>query len=188
MNYYNIFPTKITTFRCKTFKKSLKKIAKKNIPDGSMFSSDMNVLHKKQFREIKKEILEKCQLYSQKFWGLNLDNPTISCSWFSKLNNEDRIGSHRHMHSYISGVLYLTKGSEIVFQNPSDPSGIMPDVINFKNNHQFPVKPKKGLCVLFPSSLYHSVHQSKAGKRYSLAFNVNPSGQVGPKTGYIHIK
>lgn len=188
MKYYNIFPTTICTFKSNHFNKNLKSIANEHIKDDKLFSDSMEALNNKNFIKIKKEILSKAKLYSKKFWGLDLQKPKIACSWFNRLKQNQGIGFHKHMHSYISGVYYLSGGSEISFLNSSEPSGVLPDVINYKNNYQFSIKPKKGLCILFPSSLQHCVNHIDEKPRYSLAFNITPTGKVGPDTGIIHIK
>ena len=187
MNYKEIFPTTIASFEAKNFDKKFLSLAKNSFSQGKNSSDNTDVLNLPEFKLIKKEILNASIKYSKKTWGLDLYRPKISCSWFTKLEQNDSITPHRHMHAHLTGVLYLTSGSEICFQNPSEPPGIMPDIVNYKNCYQFFIKPKKGLCLIFSSSLYHSVFHSQNSPRYSIAFNVNPTGTIGQGLSRITI-
>jgi hypothetical protein len=192
MKFLEVFPTTIATFNIKSFDKKFLRLAKKSFPrDGVVgrqkASGETNVLNLPEFNSVKKEILTSSVKYSKKIWGLQLEKPTVSCSWFTRLKKNDAIQPHRHMHAHLTGLLYLTSGSETCFQSPNEPPGIMPDIVNYKNCYQFFIKPKKGLCVLFPSSLYHSVVQSCDKTRYSIAFNVNPTGNIGTSLSKINI-
>ena len=187
MKFLNVFPTTISTFKIDNFNNEFLNVAKKSVSSNSKSSDDTNVLDMPIFSDVKKQILNSSEKFTKKVWGLDLVSPTISCSWFTKLCKGDSITPHRHMHAHLTGVFYLTSGSEICFQNPCEPPSIMPDIVNYNNCYQHFIKPKKGLCVIFSSSLYHSVYQDSDKPRYSIAFNINPTGIIGHKLAKITI-
>ena len=52
----------------------------------------------------------------------------------------------------------------------------------FFNAFVFHIKLKKGMCILFPSWLEHSVIPQQEGFRVSIAFNLMLEGKIGTHT------
>ena len=117
----------------------------------------------------------------------------IFTSWMTKTAIGYRHGlDHMHCNSFLSGVLYLTdKASPILFRHP------LPWRHQFKfgdkndgllTSNQYVMFPNKGDIVLFPSHVHHLIMPHKDPLiRYSIAFNVHPTGQYGTKDNTINV-
>jgi len=117
----------------------------------------------------------------------------IFTSWISKTVAGYRHGQdHMHSNSFFSGVLYLTdEASPIIFRHPlpwrwntsrhDGTDGIL-------KSNAFVFEPKKGDIVLFPSHVFHIISpHKKTICRYSIAFNVHPTGQYGTRDSTINV-
>ena len=117
----------------------------------------------------------------------------IFTSWMSKTTMGYRHGlDHSHGNSFFSGVLYLTdKASPILFRHPLPwrhqvKFGDKNDGLLTSN--QYVMFPKKGDIVLFPSFVQHLIMPHKDPLiRYSIAFNIHPTGQYGTKDNTINV-
>lgn len=197
MKKVELFPSILIKHNLKSFKKSFLNIIKKekyqpslsNSHNGS-YTCDVNILNKKEFKNVKKEILEVANIFAKKHLSHEVDELKISCSWGAKLKKNNLIPSHTHINSYISGVFYLNTGTPIQFHSPVLPPHIFPKLSSF-NKFNFPiyeVNPTQGLCLLFPSSFTHSVPLSKnSSTRYSIGFNIVPVGKIGFDTANLNI-
>ena len=117
----------------------------------------------------------------------------IFTSWMTKTVIGYRHGlDHMHCNSFLSGVLYLTdKASPILFRHP------LPWRHQFKfgdkndgllTSNQYVMFPNKGDIVLFPSHVHHLIMPHKDPiDRYSLAFNVHPTGHYGARDSTINV-
>ena len=100
----------------------------------------------------------------------------LSNYWF----NVNGLGSFNKPHSHfgvISGVFYITvpkNSGKIVFMNPINLDGYLPEVKNF-NKHTsstWNYLPEENCCLLFPSHLTHYVESNmNKQERISLSFN-----------------
>ena len=90
---------------------------------------------------------------------------------------------HTHAHCQISAVLYL----KIPAMKPRNISGkrdkdgeiefTFCNTDNIFTTGSFVVKPKPGMCLLFPNSLFHQVYPFQgSGERRSIAFNMSYKG------------
>ena len=103
----------------------------------------------------------------------------FSRSWVTKALPNEFSRPHRHVNSFLSGVVYFSDDtSPIVFTNPYN--------IPFSHNQsQFTgftsrVKPRSGDILIFPSNVIHEISENKTNHvRYSLAFNILPCGNYG---------
>lgn len=197
MKKVELFPSILIKHKLKCFDDSFLNIIKNEKYQPSLTASangsytcNVNVLQKSSFKKLKKEILDVADKFAKNYLCHDVKELKISCSWGAKLNKNNLIPNHTHINSYISGVIYLTKGTPIQFHSPVSPPHVFPKLKTF-NKFNFPiyeVKPKKGLCLLFPSSLSHSVGLSKqASTRYSIGFNILPVGKIGFDTANINI-
>lgn len=124
----------------------------------------------------------------------------ITTSWINKHIPGDHGQIHHHANSLISGVYYIKQpengGNFILHQNVMTPNLFTSTInldLNFKeftetNTHQFQVKPKDGLVIMFPSFIYHSVENNQSSEhRYSLAFNLFVKGKLGENEGELNV-
>jgi len=164
-----------------------------NTSEDSTILTTVNqrILNEKIFLDLKKIILDKTKEYLNEL-GHIYEDIQITNSWgvWNRQNSESAI--HAHANSYISGVYYLTSGSDISFYK--DPTTacllpeIKPNIDNIRTLHTYNIPPYPGLLLLFPSDLKHKVNKSSESKdRYSIAFNIYPKGEFGRDTGKLFI-
>ena len=159
--------------------------------DGSC-TSEQHFLDHPLLSDVKREVIDVCRELSRAY-SHEVEDIGICNSWANIVGNGQSIQSHRHNNSYISGSLYLTDGSPISISNPTFLSlfGFMPR-INDNNPRSWAaylLKPEPGMVVVFPSGLQHGVTQSRSDrKRYSIAFNSIPLGEIGLPTSLIDLR
>jgi uncharacterized protein (TIGR02466 family) len=107
----------------------------------------------------------------------------ITQSWINK--NKIQQGHHKHNHdnSIISGVYYVCPETppSILFHRKKE-SDISFDIKSHNpfNSKQYKVNVKRGMLILFPSSLDHSVDVNTiSDQRITLAFNTFFTGIIG---------
>ena len=91
---------------------------------------------------------------------------------------------HNHSHCQISSVLYLKIPSmkpRNIPNKPKEKDGQIEFTFNSNNDifttGSFVARPKPGMCILFPNSLYHQVYPFQgSGERRSIAFNMAYKG------------
>jgi uncharacterized protein (TIGR02466 family) len=92
-----------------------------------------------------------------------------------------------------SGVLYLQTGEntgQISFTNYENKRfNLIPTKWDDVNCSEFRIVPKNGRLIIFPSEVYHKILQNNSDiKRYSLAFNFIPIGEIGADDSTATIK
>ena len=97
-----------------------------------------------------------------------------------------------HCNSFYSGILYLTNNaSPILFRHPMPwrwSSGLDDKNDGMVKSNQFVMSPMKGDIVLFPSHVHHLIMPHKDPLvRYSIAFNIHPTGQYGARDSTINV-
>lgn len=103
----------------------------------------------------------------------------ITESWINIGNNKNISYAHNHPNRFLSGVLYInvSSNSELRFMTPVANHNYIfnKNVVgayNTVSSAEWSIKPHTGLCVIFPSWLYHFVNTSlNDTERISLAFN-----------------
>ena len=143
--------------------------------ENGSFSKDQQVLNNPIFNGLKKEVYQHLHDYID-YCKHNVEGIKIVSSWSNTVNQKEHIHTHCHENSYISGVIHLTEGSDLVIKKPLVKTFFKIDT-EYKDNNQddFRISAKKGQLVLFPSMLYHTVeHQKIDDKRVSIAFNTWP--------------
>jgi len=91
---------------------------------------------------------------------------------------------HNHSHCQISAVLYLKIPAMKPRNIPNKPKEKDGQIeFTFNSNHDifttgsFVARPKPGMCLLFPNSLFHQVYPFQgSGERRSIAFNMSYKG------------
>jgi len=199
MKILNLFPTPvlsillkdISDFLIKEYIEECSKIKYINEGATGFTSNNQQVLNISAFKILKKNILNYASLYLKEM-SHEFEELQISNSWVNLLNQHQSIPPHKHYNSYISGVFYLTNGSPINFFHPSSFSenNIKPNYLDSPTF--YPVEEKittqKGLLLIFPSYLEHSVYASDIDGRISIAFNIIPKGEFGPPTAKLYLK
>ena len=190
MEFANIFPTTIAKDTIPLdlnnyipYIKSLEYV--KNGGNGS-FSKNQQVLDLKIFEKLKDFILSKSKIYLDCMSHIYQDIQ-IASSWVNIINKEEDIHLHWHDNSYISGVYYLTTGSNLHFRRAPLKTTFIPEDIIPTNNpstwKEFTITPSPNDLILFPSTLEHYITTSESNTpRISLAFNVIPKGEFGGNT------
>jgi len=91
---------------------------------------------------------------------------------------------HNHSHCQISAVLYLkipAMKPRNIPNKPKEKDGQIEFTFNSNNDifttGSFIARPKPGMCLLFPNTLYHQVYPFQgSGERRSIAFNMTYKG------------
>ena len=91
---------------------------------------------------------------------------------------------HNHSHCQISAVLYLkipAMKPRNIPNKPKEKDGQIEFTFNSNNDifttGSFVARPKPGMCILFPNSLYHQVYPFQgSGERRSIAYNMSYKG------------
>jgi uncharacterized protein (TIGR02466 family) len=143
--------------------------------ENGSFSKDQQVLDNPIFNELKKEVYQHLYDYID-YCKHNVEGIKIVSSWSNTVNQKEHIHTHCHENSYISGVIHLTEGSDLIIKKPLVKTFFKIDTeYNDNNQDDFRIPAKKGQLILFPSMLFHTVeHQETNTKRVSIAFNTWP--------------
>jgi uncharacterized protein (TIGR02466 family) len=119
--------------------------------------------------------------------------PHVVTMWGNVLGEKGYIHAHSHSNSMFSGVWYPEDPPETEEGSLSncikliDPTRIkfffMPQIKkkNPLNSGEVFIKPKKGMCLIFPSWLEHDTmpNENQFTQRYSISFNIFPKGILG---------
>ena len=119
--------------------------------------------------------------------------PHVVSMWGNVLGEKGYIHAHSHSNSMFSGVWYPEDAPETEEGSLSncikliDPTRIkfffMPQIKkkNPLNSGEVFIRPKKGMCLIFPSWLEHDTMQNENPfvQRYSISFNIFPKGILG---------
>jgi hypothetical protein len=133
------------------------------------------------------------KIVSNVMFELGFGKYNIFSSWMTKTAIGYRHGlDHMHCNSFYSGILYLTNNaSPILFRHPMPwrwSSGLDDKNDGMVKSNQFVMSPMKGDIVLFPSHVHHLIMPHKNPQvRYSIAFNVHPTGQYGARDSTINV-
>lgn len=188
-----LFPTVVREFKCKGFEKEndillkliLEKesISRKNYYNNFRNWQSDSLLHlEPEFEWLSKLVIKLGKEYV-KLMQYEYDNIVCNGMWANVYRKEEDLHEHYHPNSFLSGVYYITDdNSAIEFYDPRTDirSVIMPEQYeNFFNAFVIGIKPIKGMCILFPSWLKHSVVPQPAGFRVSIAFNLMLEGKIG---------
>ena len=160
----------------------------KNINAGDIgsLSENQNLFQKSLFEDVKKECLQCVKKYSKHLNHAVQDIKIVS-SWSNTLRKNEYIPPHSHPNSYISGVIHLTEGSDLLFNRP-DSGGLFNISFEYDIHEDMTlaINASPAQLVLFPSNLVHMVnfHQGEQ-TRYSIAFNTLPM-KYGMLTKYVN--
>ena len=137
------------------------------------------------FLSEKEMLLEYFYYYKNEHLKFHTTDFKITTSWVTKTNPGGYSQYHNHKNSAFSGVFYfddITSGQIEFASTNLDPQSFQfntPSKVNMLNAKLFPFTPRKNVLLFFPSYLIHRVTQNQSSSaRYSLAFNLIPSGEI----------
>jgi uncharacterized protein (TIGR02466 family) len=133
---------------------------------------------KNKIKEHVDTYLYKLMTYKMKYKFLN--------SWATKTNFKGFSRIHTHNNTFLSGVYYPkgNKNFKIKFHKKQDSFwNIEIEKFNeFSNKTITYTIEHDNTLLLFPSDLLHNIESNDSSiDRYSIAFNINPSGYIGEK-------
>jgi len=190
-----VFPTVIREFQTHGFEKQndelLKVILEKEARSRPTYDTSARNWQTDDFLHLEPEFEWLAKLATKlgreyvNFMEYEHDDIVCHEMWANVYRREEDLHQHNHPNSFVSGVYYMTdNNSEIEFYDPRTDirSVMMPaQYNNFFNAFVHGIKPTKGMVVLFPSWLKHSVVPQPAGFRVSIAFNLMLEGKIGSR-------
>tara|TARA_R110000803_G_scaffold45126_1_gene95204 strand:+ start:850 stop:1449 length:600 start_codon:yes stop_codon:yes gene_type:complete len=199
MKYLDLFPTvvlseelnNISFNEIEQYKTYLTTLPFNNNEGQGKYTVTQQLLENPIFNSLKESILNISKNYCDELDHMYLDLQ-IASSWATLHKKDINTNFHKHANSYLSGVFYLTEGSNIKFSNPLNPEWCFepnknPDTNNYRSFEEYSFSPFPRFCLIFPSFLKHSIEKSISDDRTSIAFNIIPKGEFGRDTRKIYI-
>ena len=163
--------------------------------DGILIQSeDDQVLNLEGIERIKNEISKHIKQYIELIINPLEDDTEflITQSWVNIIN-EGFHHKHRHQNSILSGVYYVNtyeNCGNIKFHDFSTTRNQFKIAeYNKLNSPEFFIEPVNDKIILFPAEVYHQVAKNNSNKdRYSIAFNIIPTGEIGEADSKLIIK
>lgn len=163
--------------------------------DTTYISDGYRVLEK--YSDLKEKLFSEFNFFKDEVMKWYTTDFQIVSSWLTKTEKNGTSLMHCHKNSFYSGVLYfdtIDGVAPIEFTNSSvDPSSWQ---INSPPLHQlspinapsWQIHPTKNDLVIFPSHLYHRIRDHQSDEpRYSLAFNIIPTGVIGNSDSQVNL-
>jgi len=153
------------------------------------------------YAELTKSLLEITQEIFDSYEYINI-KPRITGMWANVFGTGEAIHTHSHSNSMFSGVWYPDDAPKSEMASVSNCIRFI-DPLRFKyffmpqikkqnqyNSGEILIKPKKGMCLIFPSWLEHNTmpNQNETEKRFSISFNIFPEGNLGYPNFLNHLK
>lgn len=151
-------------------------------------SEDTYILDNEKCNPLKTFILKNLDAYASRVLAYKFNSLTITQSWVSIKEPNEKHTFHRHPNSLISGVFYWQESpiEEITFKRPTKISHFEIDRDpSIESSYAWDLhhfRPLRNTLVLFPSDLEHGVRENSYSKnRKCLAFNSMISEIIGIK-------
>lgn len=202
---YDLFPTPLLTYKNFLPEEYINQIQNVLVNAEFIDRSDekygvrptvsKNIL--KHLPVVKEEILETFKEYARNILKIDFSiDFAIGSSWGTLTKPGEESKPHVHSNYYYSGCYYIS----------DDPSALEfslgPSVYNyherfmlryvennFYNNNKLLYYPEKNEIVFFPAYLKHQITKNKSNEnRYSIAFNIHPTGVYGLHDSQIHVQ
>jgi uncharacterized protein (TIGR02466 family) len=152
-------------------------------------SKNYNILD--DINYLKDEIENNIKNYLNNIMKLKI-NFQFTTSWVTKTPPNGYSQKHAHSNSFLSGVYYPIgdKNFSIKFYKKSDFWCIRNIETNNLNAGWYNINiSENSVLILFPSDLKHSIEKNLSNKkRYSIAFNTLPLGEIGDGDSKINFK
>ena len=158
------------------------------VANMSFISNSIHVLDDNKFKFLKDILMKEFYLYASDVMGYT-NEFEITTSWFTMSTKGQSSKFHNHSNCMMSGVLYLQtseNSGNIIFENFNNERYSL-DIkeYNVFNSPRWSLKPEDGQLVMFPSEVHHKIAENKSDTtRYSLAFNLIPTGALGVGSPY----
>ena len=162
--------------------------AEPGVANMSFISNSIHVLDDNKFKFLKDILMKEFYLYASDVMGYT-NEFEITTSWFTMSTKGQSSKFHNHSNCMMSGVLYLQtseNSGNIIFENFNNERYSL-DIkeYNVFNSPRWSLKPEDGQLVMFPSEVHHKIAENKSDTtRYSLAFNLIPTGALGVGSPY----
>ena len=162
------------------------------IDNANSLTKNLYVLNDKRFKFLKDKIMEEFYKFSRE--EMKYPNKfEITTSWFTKAEKNQNCQYHLHNNCMITGTLYLQtneNSGDIIFGSFGNKRyKLKIDDYNLYNSTEWKIRPADGLLVMFPSEVHHMLQENKSDTtRYSLAFNLVPTGLIGNIDTDSHMK
>jgi uncharacterized protein (TIGR02466 family) len=202
MTIVPIFPTPVSISNINIdttdFMETIKSFEyKRFMTQSASYTVDKRILHRPELKKLYQQFEQIYNNYIYNELGFSREIEfKVTTSWVVKLEPGDYSDPHYHAQSMFSCVFYLDvdeKSGGITFQrrmklnelgDSADPLIIVPLASsgNFNpfNAPSWKYNPSKNDFIIFPSHLTHDVSVNTSNiTRYSLAFNLFPSGTFG---------
>jgi uncharacterized protein (TIGR02466 family) len=160
---------------------------------GNSISSDVYILDKDEFSDIKQVLTESVNEYFKEIVNPGKDTKLyITNSWINVNKNGESHHRHKHPNSIVSATLYLDtcEGDTISFMNQNNE---LFGNLDFSNNPptkymtpEWTAPAIINTLMIFPSTLPHGVNprpNTCTGTRISLSFNTWIKGTIGGGQG-----
>jgi len=140
---------------------------------------------------LKNEIYSQVKYYLNNVLQFKMDFQ-FTTSWITKTEPNWYSQKHSHCNSFLSGVFYPKgdKNFNIKFYKKNYFWNIETIENNLLNAEWYNFNiVEDNILILFPSNLEHSIEKNLSKiKRFSLAFNVLPLGEIGSQDSKINFK
>jgi uncharacterized protein (TIGR02466 family) len=140
---------------------------------------------------LKNEIYSQVKYYLNNVLQFKMDFQ-FTTSWITKTEPNGYSQKHSHCNSFLSGVFYPKgdKNFNIKFYKKNYFWNIETIENNLLNAEWYNFNiVEDNILILFPSNLEHSIEKNLSKiKRFSLAFNVLPLGEIGSQDSKINFK
>ena len=167
-----------------------------NVENISLSSDTKNILENKKLLFLKKILLKEFYTFKNDVLKYTKNNFEITTSWIALCNKKQKSNLHNHQNCMYSGILYLQtneNSGDIMFDDLANFSNFKLDCDSYNtyNSKSWRIKPVNNMLIFFPSEIYHQVLENNSNiDRYSLAFNLIPTGKLGYKNSdsYVNLK
>ncbi len=140
----------------------------------------------KDYPRSEKILTKYFQKFADSFYNRRIEFK-ITTSWCVKLTPGEVVHHHNHRNCQWSAVFYYGEYTDnscaLSFQNPiRDHNPFLIDAAPNMHNPMttdISIKPETNKLIIFPSWILHYSSPNRESTRYSLAFNVMPTGLVG---------
>jgi uncharacterized protein (TIGR02466 family) len=176
-----IFPISIHTFQYDRLDEipTLINLIENNITHKVSIGMTPSNLHKMQETQNLVQFFNASLEEYRNYYQYDCEKISITTMWGNMTDamSGDRHHQHKHPLSFVSGVFYLSTGSNTVFFNPSNLD--MFHVWKKNNEYEYIVEPKVGQLILFPSTLDHCTKpHTDSNHRHTISINTIPAGKV----------
>jgi uncharacterized protein (TIGR02466 family) len=156
--------------------------------DTHLVFSSRNMKILEEYPDIKNIMLGYFYQFKNNVLRLDTTDFKITTSWMTKTEPGGFCQYHCHRNSYYSAVLYQKSNTNDSGNLLFTDSGVKEETIlvndpfedNIYNTRRVIFEPAENLLLFFPSNLRHRISKyTGEGNRYSLAFNLFPTGKIG---------